>query len=342
MLIHLLYIIASLLLIVGACVVFTNAVEHLGKAYNLGDGAVGSIFAAVGTALPETIVPLVAIGGAYLMNTNIETGKEIGVGAILGAPFLLCTLAMFVTGVAVLIFSRTKKREKEMNADYKLMFRDLRFFFVSYTLAIVAGFIHIQVVKYVIAAALLAYYLLYVVRTIIKCQGSSCEIEDLDELFFKSIFKKYNLFLIWLQVVVSILALIFFSHVFVEQIKYFSEILSVNPLVLSLILAPLATELPEKFNSVLWVRQSKDTLALGNITGAMVFQSCIPMAIGICLTPWVFSIESLVNIAIVYCSSALLLFNLYKNKSFNPAILMTCGLFYAVYIVFIVFREVLN
>src|SRR5665647_3849985 len=34
-----------------------------------------------------------------------------------------------------------------------------------------------------------------------------------------------------------------------------------------------------------WVRQEKDTLALGNITGAMVFQTCIPVAFGIAFTP---------------------------------------------------------
>jgi cation:H+ antiporter len=44
--------------------------------------------------------------------------------------------------------------------------------------------------------------------------------------------------------------------------------------------------LPEKFNSVMWMRQKKDTLALGNITGAMVFQSTFPVAIGMAFTPW--------------------------------------------------------
>ena len=32
----------------------------------------------------------------------------------------------------------------------------------------------------------------------------------------------------------------------------------------------IATELPENVNSVLWIRRRKDTLAMGNITGAMV------------------------------------------------------------------------
>lgn len=327
--------ILNLFLIVGCCVVFTNAVEHLGKIYKLNEGAVGSILAAVGTALPETIVPLVAIIGAYLAHTDVHVGKEIGIGAILGAPFLLSTLAMFVTGLAVVIFWKLGKRERKMNANYVVMFRDLKFFFFSYTLAIAAGFIHFKPLKYAFAVALVAYYLLYVFRTL-NCSHSDCtESADLDELLFERIFKKYNAFFIWLQVLVSIAALICFAHMFVGQIRYFAELFSINPLVLSLILAPIATELPEKFNSVLWVSQKKDTLALGNITGAMVFQSCIPTAIGILLTPWVFGTESVINIILVYLSTIVLFINLYRDKAFSAHILVTCGLFYLIYLVYI-------
>lgn len=325
----------NLFLIVGCCVVFTNAVEHLGKIYNLNEGAVGSILAAVGTALPETIVPLVAILGAYLAHTDVNVGKEIGIGAILGAPFLLSTLAMFVTGVAVVIFWAMGKRERKMNANYVVMFRDLKFFFFSYTLAIAAGFIHIPAIKYACAAGLFIYYVVYVFKTI-NCSHSQCgESADIEELLFERIFKKYNTFFVWLQVVVSIGALIYFAHLFVGQITFFADLFSINPLVLSLILAPIATELPEKFNSVLWVSQKKDTLALGNITGAMVFQSCIPTAIGILLTPWVFGTESLINIILVYCSTVLLFINLYRDRHFSAHILVTCGIFYLIYLVYI-------
>ncbi len=328
----------NLFLIVGCCVVFTNAVEHLGKIYNLNEGAVGSILAAVGTALPETIVPLVAILGAYLAHTDVNVGKEIGIGAILGAPFLLSTLAMFVTGVAVVIFWAMGKRERKMNANYVVMFRDLKFFFFSYTLAIAAGFIHIPAIKYACAAGLFIYYVVYVFKTI-NCSHSQCgESADIEELLFERIFKKYNTFFVWLQVVVSIGALIYFAHLFVGQITFFADLFSINPLVLSLILAPIATELPEKFNSVLWVSQKKDTLALGNITGAMVFQSCIPTAIGILLTPWVFGMESLINIILVYCSTVLLFINLYRDRHFSAHILVTCGIFYLIYLVYIFWK----
>ena len=338
--IHAILTIVNLFLIVGCCVVFTNAVEHMGKLYKLNEGAVGSILAAVGTALPETIVPLVAILGAYLAHTDVHVGKEIGIGAILGAPFLLSTLAMFVTGLAVLIFWKLKKREHAMNAHYEVMFRDLKFFFISYTIAIAAGFIPFKWGKVFCAVALFGYYLLYVFRTLNCAHCEGMEGEDLDELLFTRFLKKYNKLVVWLQIIVSIAALIVFAHMFVGQIQFFAKLFSINPLVLSLILAPIATELPEKFNSVLWVSQSKDTLALGNITGAMVFQSCIPTAIGILLTPWVFGMESVINIVLVYLSTIILFINLYRDKAFSPHILITCGAFYLIYLIYIFWKVI--
>lgn len=335
MLIHAILLIAMLFAIVGSCVVFTNAIEHLGKACNLNDGAVGSILAAIGTALPETIVPLVAIFGAYLSKTSISTGQDIGIGAILGSPFLLSTLAMFVTGAAVLVFSGMKIRAVSMKTDYKIVFRDLRFFIISYSVAILAGFVGNYPVKCLIAAFLLTYYLIYVFRTINR---SLCEIEggcELEELYFQRIFRKYNLFIIVFQIILAIGALIYFSHVFVLQITYFSHVFHLNPLILSLFLAPVATELPEMFNSVIWSKSAKDTLALGNITGAMVFQSCIPTSIGILLTPWVFNQTSILNIALVFASSLLILGYLKIKKQVSPAILLACGAFYALYAVLV-------
>jgi cation:H+ antiporter len=69
-------------------------------------------------------------------------------------------------------------------------------------------------------------------------------------------------------------------------------------LLLSLLIIPIATELPEKVNSILWIRRGKDTLAFGNITGALVFQGSLLPAIGIMLTPWAPRTEVLAGVAI--------------------------------------------
>ena len=82
------------------------------------------------------------------------------------------------------------------------------------------------------------------------------------------------------------------AQVFVGAVEHLSSRSGWTQPILALIIAPIATELPEKFNSVLWVRTGKDTLAMGNITGAMVFQSCLPTVLGLLFTTWTFSGES--------------------------------------------------
>ena len=332
-----------LLLIVLACVFFTNAVEHLGEKLNLSEGAVGSVLAAVGTALPETIVPLVAIVGAYLTGSDTKVGSEIGIGAILGAPFLLGTLAFFVTGLAVIIYTKTGRRTADMPVNTVIMFRDIHYFIFGYTIAILSSFIPFLFVKHLIAGLLLIIYGIYVFKTVRTAskipEGGQ---EELEALYFTKYFEFpafWTMPMIILQLLVSLAGIIFLAHFFVGNLKFLSEIFGINPLILSLIITPIATELPEKFNSVIWIRAKKDTLALGNITGAMVFQSCIPTAVGLALTPWVLKHDALVNVIVVYLSVAVVYLNIIKNKGIlKPEALLTGGLFYLLYLGYVFFK----
>ena len=86
-----------------------------------------------------------------------------------------------------------------------------------------------------------------------------------------------------------------------------AEAAGISALVLSLVLAPLATEMPEKANSVLWVRRGKDALALGNITGAMTFQASIPVALGLAFTTWELDAHALTAAVIGLLGGALAL-----------------------------------
>ncbi len=336
-------IIFVLFFIIFACIVFTNAVEHLGEELNLSEGAVGSVLAAVGTALPETIVPLVAIIGGYLAGTGIEQSKEIGIGAILGAPFLLGTLAFCIMGVSVLIFTKSGCRKAEMPVNSVIMFRDLHYFAIAYTISIFSSFIPYKQVKPFIAIILLGLYAVYVVLTIRTAskepEGGH---EELDALYLTKYIKlpqKFVLPSIFAQLSLALLAIIFLAHIFVEDLKVISEFFHINPLILSLIITPIATELPEKFNSVIWIKAKKDTLAMGNVTGAMVFQSCIPTAVGILLTPWVLSIQALVNVAIVYLSVITVYISIVRNKGvIKPHALLAGGFFYLIYVCYVIFE----
>ena len=336
---HIGYIIFTLLAIITSCVVFTNAVEHLGEKLHLSQGAVGCVLAAVGTALPETIVPLVAIIGAHLSH-NDALGHEIGIGAILGAPFMLGTLAFFVTGLAVVIFTKTKRRTIKMPINSNLMYRDFKYFAIGYSIAVLAAFLPNLFLKHLIAILLICWYCVYVYRTIKDHSTTDECCDDLEELYLRKYLCLPNtLGMVYVQLMLSLLGIILFADVFVEQLKYFSNLLGINPMILSLIIAPIATELPEKFNSVIWIRAKKDTLAMGNITGAMVFQSCIPTAVGLSLTPWMLGMDAFVNIIIVYLAVAVVYFNLKRNNGIlSPYSLLAGGLFYLLYLVYVVLK----
>ena len=123
----------SLLVILAGAELFTNGIEWIGEGFGLSEGAVGSVLAAVGTALPETLLPLIAI------LSGKDSGEEIGTGAILGAPFMLTTLAMVVIAVTVLIRREEAGGAPTSPFDVPVLRQDLGYFLVMYSLAVVAG-----------------------------------------------------------------------------------------------------------------------------------------------------------------------------------------------------------
>lgn len=324
LLVDVLWLGGAIAVIILACEAFTNAIEWLGSKLDLSQGAVGSVLAAVGTALPETVMPLIAIASAW--GDRRSSGAAIGLGAIVGAPFMLSTLAMGVTGAAIIVFVRQGWRDEHVDIDPMVMKRDLRYFLITYGLMVAASFVPSHPFKVALGFGLLAVYGLYVYRTL---QQPGDLGEDLAPLYFARGHEVPGMPVVILQVVLSLLGIVFGAHVFVDHLAHMSLAIGLPPLILSLILAPIATELPEKFNSVIWVRARKDTLALGNITGAMVFQSCIPVAVGLWMTPWVLGPSTLLSAGVALLAAALLYLRLKFKQRITPFELLFGGGLYA-------------
>ena len=279
-------LIIALAIILASAELFTNGVEWFGRRYELGEGAVGSVLAAVGTALPETLIPIIAI-----VFTGTAASDDIGIGAILGAPFMLASLAMVVTAVAVVVFTWRGRRALAVTVNEEVMRRDLSHFLIAYGIAMAAAFVHIRAVHYALAVGLLLFYAYYVYETL-RSEGDLGE--DTKPLYFHRHPEMPHRYRIFLQIGLALVGIIIGAEIFVREVETLSTTLGAAPLVVSLLITPIATELPEKFNSVLWIRQRKDTLALGNITGAMVFQSTFPVSIGLVFTTWQLTSEALV------------------------------------------------
>ena len=286
-------LLVALAVILIAAELFTNGIEWFGHKLNLAEGAVGSVLAAVGTALPETMIPLVAIlfaGSA----ASPRPPTHIGVGAILGAPFMLSTLAMFVTGVGVIGYAAgAGHRASAMTVDtacpgsrHPLLLRRLR---DRRGRGVRPGgrLVRCATARSWCCSGIYAWY----VKSHFEAD-TTVDATDLAPLRLHRVDRRRatahdpdtpRLRVINLQVLVALAHDRRAARTSSSTRSSTCPRSRPRPALLALIIAPIATELPEKFNSLIWVRQNKDTLAMGNITGAMVFQSCIPTAIGVVL-----------------------------------------------------------
>ena len=320
-------LVVSFATVLFAAELFTNSIEWFGKKLRLAEGAVGSVLAAVGTALPETSIAIIAV-------VSGKATHDVGIGAILGAPMMLSTLAMFVTGLGVIVFARAGHRTTDMAVDHAVLGRDLRTFFIVYTIAICAAFVPWYAAKVAIAIFLVGVYVKYVFRTF-RCEGADCASHDPRPLHFHRAAEIPRLRVVSVQLIVALVAILVGAKLFVESVTAIAKPLGVSSLVLGLIIAPIATELPEKFNSITWVRQKKDTFALGNISGAMVFQSSITPAIGILFTPWVLKGDAIASAVIAVTATMLLWAEMRWRKRLSPYTLLLGGLFYAAYPIYV-------
>jgi cation:H+ antiporter len=331
----------ALLVILAGAELFTNGIEWFGRKLNLAQGAVGSVLAAVGTALPETMIPIIAI----LFANGEDAAHEVGVGAILGAPFMLSTLAMFVTGVGVLAFRRRRPTGTRMPVDTVVLVHDIRYFVIAYALAIAAAFLppELGVGKLLVAGVLIGIYAWYV-KGHLEAEAEEHG-DDLPPLRFRRLDPTGRradpdvprLRVVGLQVVVALGAIVGGAYLFVGAVESLSAALGVNEIILALVIAPIATELPEKFNSLIWVRQGKDTLAMGNITGAMVFQSAIPTVVALVFAAdaWRVTEDSLIAFAsagIAFLSVAAIFLPMWRRARLDGRHLLVGGVFYLAYL----------
>jgi len=323
-----LLLVAFAVVLAGA-LLFTNAVEWIGHKLEVGVGAVGSILAAVGTAMPETLIAIVA-----LLDVS-EGSEDVAVGAIVGAPFLLATLAMGLVGLFAYLYRARREQGLRLDAHRPTLERDLVFFLVFFALSLALAWGAPNPLRMPVGVLVIAAYFVYIHRTL-SAGGDVQDRDTLDPLVFEHRAERRvqpSLPLCALQLLVGLVAMVGGAHLFVEELLKLAESIGAEPLVLALILAPLATELPEKVNSFFWVREGKDALALGNITGAMVFQSMIPVGIGLLFTDWDLSGNAAVSVALGLAGGVIAYWALRLRDRFElPAVLAWISL-YAAFIV---------
>jgi|SRR5215210_827907 len=316
----------SFAVILSGALLFTNAVEWAGHRLSLGEGAVGSLLAAVGTAMPETLIPIVAVVGGG------EGSEDVAIGAIVGAPFLLATIAMALVGFSALAYRNRREQGRRLAAHAETLERDLTFFVVFFALALAVGWGMPLGLRIAAAVAFAAAYGVYV-RVTLTGGGETQPESSLKPLTIDPRNRdEPPTGLVVVQLLIGLGAMVGGAHLFVEELLHVAEDLGVEALVLSLVLAPLATELPEKANSFFWVREGKDALALGNITGAMVFQSTIPIAVGLLFTDWQLDRFAVASIVLGLLGGVVAYWALHRRQRYDAGAIIAWGALYAAFL----------
>ncbi len=321
---------ASVIITLAGCHLFTNGIEWLGKRLNISEGAVGSVFAAVGTTLPETSIPIIAI----FFGAGREQA-EVGLGAILGAPFMLSTLVLPILAFLLLLYARIGKRPASFKLNYGDVRVDIIFFLIAYVLALTCAVIPSRLFHAAVAIVLIGLYVYYMKIKFSAEDEASEEGGALEPLLFARRSPHPSYVVIAVQGIVGLLGLVGGAHLFVTAANSISAEMHVSPLILALLVAPLATELPEMSNSFLWLYRKKDRLAVGNVTGAMVFQGMIPVSVGLLGTEWVLGTTALATMVLAVFAMGMNLLQVLWSGQWRPWLLSGSALLYLGYTLFL-------
>jgi cation:H+ antiporter len=337
--IHVVLLLGCAVVIYLACEWFVNAVEWLGARLKVGPLAVGTILAAAGTALPESVVTLVAVlfGGKH-------SGDDIGVGAALGGPLVVGTIAYAVTGV-MLLMRRRARRPVPVPAgaggdpgsvpldgtDMRRLARDQTWFLAIFVVKVGLGLVAFAIKPW-LGLLFFAVYAVYFWRETGGDSGEHAADDELEPLKLQPRRPSPSTFAVVGQTLATLVVIFLASQLFVEQLEWAGPAMGLSPIVVALLLSPVATELPEVMNAIIWVRQGKTPLALANISGAMMIQATVPSGIGLLGTPWHFD-APLILAGVATMLSVIYLLVLFRTGRATPGRLTVAAVFYVLFAV---------
>ncbi|MET0132509.1 MAG: sodium:calcium antiporter [Kibdelosporangium sp.] len=318
--IHFVLLIVCAVAIYLSCEWFVNAVEWLGRRMKVGTIAVGTVLAAFGTALPESVVTFVAV-----VFGDTPEQKDIGVGAAMGGPLALATVAYGVIGWSLLA---RKKRAQEDWGDLDKLAKDQSWFVAVFVVKVALGLVAFSIKPW-LGILFFAVYGAYFWREM-RQKDDDGPVEELHPLKLQRRRAAPATWAVVVQTVAALAVIFAASQLFVTQLESVGPMLGLPAAVTALLLAPIATELPEIMNAVIWVRQGKTKLALANVSGSMMIQATVPSGLGLLFTPWRFDNTLLISGVVTLLAVLYLLLTL-RTGRLSVRRLSIAATFYALF-----------
>jgi cation:H+ antiporter len=211
----------------------------------------------------------------------------------------------------MLLLTRTQPSGRPLDVQRRRLTRDQGWFLLIFACKFALGYLVFRTKPW-LGWLFLAAYVLY---TYSEMQAQHEESEGAPEpLKLLRGRREPGWFHVGLQTLLALAVIFVASHLFVRELQIVGPWLGLPAAVVSLVLTPVATELPETMNAIIWIRQGKHRLALSNISGSMMVQATVPTAIGLLGTPWLFGPVLGVSAALTMVSIAGLWLLLRCNK----------------------------
>ena len=333
---EILILIGALVIILLGAEAFTNSLEHFGERLGISEGVTGSDFC-------RNWHGIAGNHGAVCLPFCWEPGRKRYGMRWQSGPFWehRCCWRPWRFFLVGIFAARSRGWQATLNPEPKGFARDLVWFNWAFCIGVMATFVPPDWpgVRGVMAFILVGMYVTYLTLTI----RASTDLVDVGHgteadhpLYLMKIGLPDNLFMILFQLGCGLGLIMLGAKGFVYGIEHLAPRWGISALTLSLLIVPVATELPEKVNSILWIRRGRDTLAVGNLTGAMMFQGSLLPAVGIMLTAWVPQQEILMGMAMTLVAATYLTW-LVRHGTVKPIHLVFNGVCYLGFVLSVIF-----
>lgn len=321
-------VLGALVLVVLASDAFTNAVEWFASIRGLTRNAAGAVVAAIGSSLPETMIVIVA-----LLVLRDPQSQAVGIGAVLGAPFMLATVVFAIIGcIARFRGSVYRQTGGSLAVEPRAAISGLSVFALTFALILGASFAPTLAARTIAAIAVIIAYIGYLVYQF-RGKGGRMR-ETPPPLRFAPRSKQPSMWVVIAQMVLALAVTVAASRWFVASVTGASAQAGIPPLVVSLFVSPIATELPEAMNVILWMRRGEDELAIGNVLGAMIFQTSIASAIAMLASPWRLDAHAYAACLATAAAVVTVLLATASIRRLSSVAMIVCGLYYVGYVIF--------
>lgn len=299
---------------------FVEGASSVAKRLKVPSLIIGLTIVAMGTSLPETAVSISA---------SMQGNNTIAISNVTGSNVFNLMVVVGICAVmsAMKVDSDTIKRDIPLSLGAAVLM--LLFGYTSNILGRVEGIIFIL---------LFVGYITLMVRSALKARaaGLAVESESIEEA------EKAPLMSVGKSVICIIggaAAIAFGGDWVVDGASVVASAFGISDTVIGLTIVAIGTSLPELVTSIVAAKKNEVDMALGNAIGSNVFNILMVIGIASFISPIDFIMNNIFDIAVLIACTLVVWLAVWRKRQLNRPIGILMIAVYAVYMVYIVLRD---